>query len=100
MKAEQQLADMGLALEEGAFPLDDDKEVKGIAVVIPDEGRHRCILVVRPGTSQPDRDLTAEWAISRIPRLLTDGPEVDGWQSRNDGGWQMYLRVTYLPDFA
>ena len=99
MMAEQQLADLGLCLEEGAFPLDDDEGVKGIAVVIPDEGRQRCIIVVRPGASQADRNLTAEWAVSRIPRLLTDGPEVDGWQSRSDGGWQLYLRLIYLPPF-
>jgi hypothetical protein len=54
-------------------------------------------VVVRPGLDPGLKHTFAEWAESRINRLLEHGPSPDGWQQTADGTWQLCARQEELP---
>jgi hypothetical protein len=51
---------------------------------------------VRTGLTQEDRDFFAEAALERFLRFLEHGPNLDAWQERSDGDWQLWLRPVQL----
>jgi hypothetical protein len=98
-QAEQQLAAMGILLEEEDFGRKDEPDVGGCILAEPVEGGTRVRAVVRPGLSGEFREMFAEWAASRFARFNEHGPEPDGWQKRtSDNAWQLWARLRQMPD--
>ncbi len=93
---------MGLVIEEYDLERDDEPDVIGLVVVWwldPAHERYRVVLFVAPGTTTERRAQFAEWAASRLSRLMESGPEPDGWQERQtDGGLQLWARLVFLPE--
>jgi hypothetical protein len=96
--AEQRLAAMGVPIEEQDFDGAVDPEVSGciLAEFVP--GGVRLKAVVQAGLGGWQRDMFAEWAESRFVRLQEHGTEPDGWQERSDGAWQLWGRMTPMPE--
>jgi hypothetical protein len=97
--AEQRLNEFGLYIEEEDFRAVARPGVGGFVLIEPlDDGAHRIVLLVLPGTAPDARARFADWALSRIQRFLEHGPEPDGWQRRqSDGGWQLWAREVEFP---
>jgi hypothetical protein len=54
-------------------------------------------VLVRSSLDAEQKASFAEWAESRINRLLESGPQPDGWQQQPDGIWQLCARQMTLP---
>lgn len=93
--------DLGCRIEEFAIGREDEPDIVGFAALWPlDDGGLRVAAYVRPGAPQDDREALADWALTRVPRFIADGPEPDGWQRRaTDGGWQLWVRRLTLPSW-
>lgn len=102
------LSTWGLSLDESTFSGDDDSLQALVLIGAQNDNPPLTVnglgfvarVDVRPGLSDDLRSMIARWCLEHLPRFFGDGPELDGWQRRSDGDWQLWLRVHELPDMT
>jgi hypothetical protein len=91
------LAQLGVTMAEVDLRPEHGPDVGGVLLAeLKDGWAGVQVQVSRDLTGRP-REQFAEWAESRITRLIESGPEPDGWKQRADGIWQLWGRRQQLP---
>ncbi|GAA0733831.1 hypothetical protein Drose_20390 [Dactylosporangium roseum] len=72
----------------------EPEEVIGVLGASPLEGTGLITFgaVVRAGLDEAEQDDFADWIYDRVIMFAELGGEIDGWERRPDGTWQVYAR--------
>jgi hypothetical protein len=84
-----------LEVEERDDVVPDDAGVIGVLGASPLEGTGLITFgaVIRSGLDEDEQDAFADWLYDRVVMFAELGGEIDGWQQREDGTWQVYARL-------